>query len=176
MWWLAEELRRRRVPVQYPQLPNPGDPVLEDWSAIAATEIDMTGAADDERIVIAHSLGTVLWRHLETVQGRPLADRVLLVAPPGPEQLSRIGDFASAAGAPDTPLAAATMLAREVDPYRREPLEAVAASWGVPGIVLPGTGHLNPDDGHGPWPAVLEWTMRGDAEWRLAEGARSLDA
>ncbi|WP_062465340.1 RBBP9/YdeN family alpha/beta hydrolase [Demequina soli] len=170
MWWLAEELRARRVPVQYPQLPAPGDPVLRDWSAVAAGELEMLGGG--ERIVIAHSLGTVLWRHLEAHGAA--ADRVLLVAPPGPERLGAIGDFAAAASA--TLRDGATMVARERDPYRDGPLEAIADRWGAPGVVLPGAGHLNVDDGHGAWPSLLGWTLTGETEWRLGEGARSLDA
>ncbi len=177
MRWLAEELRRRRVPVQYPQLPAPAAPMPDQWRDVALAELEMLAEGDGERVVIAHSLGTVLWRHLEAAGTAPRVDRVLLVAPPGmtppPPGLEAWAFAEQAAPAWRSP---ATMLAREVDPYRPEPLGQVADGWALPGIVLPGTGHLNPDDGHGPWEAVLDWALTGDARWRLGEGARSLDA
>src|SRR6187401_310654 len=74
LWWLAEELRRRDIPVQYPQFPSPDAPQLDEWVDVATTELDMLG--DGERIVVAHSLGTVLWLHLAAAGAR--ATRVLL--------------------------------------------------------------------------------------------------
>ncbi len=177
MWWLAEELRDRRIPVQYPQLPSPSAPVRDAWREVALGELEMLTEGDGERIVIAHSLGTVLWRHLEAVGAAPLVARVLLVAPPVMDPPPPGLEAWAFADEPAPPWRSpATLLAREADPYRREPLDTVASAWGLPCIVLPGPGHLNPDDGHGPWAAMLEWALAGDARWRLGEGARSLDA
>lgn len=170
MWWLAEELRARRIPVQYPQFPTPDAPDRGQWRDLALAELEMLG--DGERIVIAHSLGTVLWRHLEAAGEAPAVDRVLLVAPPGLvrppaglEQWAFATDPAPRWGCP------VTMLARASDPYRREPLAEVAEAWGVPAVELPGAGHVNPDDGHGPWASMLAWVTEGTVEWRVADAA-----
>jgi predicted alpha/beta hydrolase family esterase len=164
LWWLAEELRRRRVPVQYPQFPTPEEPVLEDWVSLATAELDQLNAGPgDRRIVVAHSLGTVLWRHLAH-RGLASADRVLLVSPP---LLSRlvgriepgwhvpIDDRAAVAAVP------ATVVLRDTDPYRPVPALEYTAQWDAAIHVVPGEGHLNPDDGHGPFPAALDWVLKG---------------
>ncbi len=84
LWWLAEELRSRRIPVQYPQLPGPDLPLVNLWCDVAEAELAMLG--DGERIVITHSLGGILWTHL-AARGAQV-DRVLMVAPPSLDRLS----------------------------------------------------------------------------------------
>jgi predicted alpha/beta hydrolase family esterase len=164
LWWLAEELRRRHVPVLYPQVPMPEDPVLEDWVSLATAELDQVNADPDaERIVVAHSLGTVLWRHL-AARGLAGADRVLLVSPPLLSRLvgviepgwhEPIDHVAAVAAVP------ATVVLRETDPYRPVPASEYTAGWEATVHVVPGEGHLNPDDGHGPFTAALEWVLKG---------------
>ena len=61
LWWIAEELRQRRIPVQYPQLPSPDRPSVEEWISVARAELEMLGGEDTDRVVITHSLGGVLW-------------------------------------------------------------------------------------------------------------------
>jgi len=191
MWWLAESLRELGVPVQYPQLPTPHAPSLEEWTSLARAELEMLG--DGERVVVTHSLGGILWQHVasEAVRhGHPerLADRVLMVAPPHPSRLTgALAPFAlDGTEAPALSRVArdTSIVTRETDPYRPGPAGDLARDWGLAAHVLPGAGHLNPDDGHGPWQSVLDWvvgggsrdTGAGEVEWRLGEGARSLDA
>ena len=82
-WLLVDALRDRAEQVLYPQLPSPDQPVLEEWlETLAAEWLQMGGG---ERVVVAHSLGCLLWLHAaERGLVDPAADRVLLVAPPSP--------------------------------------------------------------------------------------------
>jgi predicted alpha/beta hydrolase family esterase len=162
LWWLAEELRSRAIPVQYPQLPNPDAPRVAEQTEVASSELDMLG--DGERIVVTHSLGGILWQHLAAAGAH--VDRVLMVAPPSRDRLvGPLGDFA--VGGIDVPAALGaspvTLVARESDPYRSLPLADMAARWPVTVVELPGAGHLTVDDGHGPFPAALDWVLTG--EW-----------
>ncbi len=176
LWWLAEELRRARVPVQYPQLPSPELPRLEAWREVALGELAMLG--DGERVVITHSLGGILWLHVAQGLDPSLrVDRVLMTAPPHPDRLTGpMGDLAL--GTVDVAAVArasgSTMVAaRAEDPYRAGPIGALATRWGLPSVEIAGVGHLNPDDGHGPWGAALEWVLADDRdlEWRPGEHA-----
>lgn len=164
LWWLAEELRQRGIPVQYPQLPTPDEPVLEEWLALAQAELEQLNADPDaERIVVTHSLGTVLWRHLAS-RGLAAADRVLITAPPSQDRLGGqlrpfglegIDQAAAVAAVP------ATVVLREKDEYRTTDAREFVAGWDAEIHIVPGEGHLNPNDGHGPFPGALEWVLTG---------------
>ena len=160
LWWLADELRHRGIAVQYPQLPNPDAPQLDEWMDVATTELDMLG--DGERIVVGHSLGTVLWLHLAAAGAT--ASRVLLAAPPARSRFdgafdSFIPDHLDVAAAVGS--SPVTVVARTTDPQRQVPLAEHTAGWPAQVIELQGHGHLNPDDGHGPFPEALEWVLNG---------------
>ena len=172
LWWLAEELRQRRIPVQYPQLPAPDEPTPDAWIAIARAELEMLGGG---QTVIAHSLGTILWSHIApSIPDDLRPARVALVAPPARQILEHdAGDFASL---PLGPLDAGRTLivGRETDPVRLESLEVLAERWGAPHVVVPGDGHLTPADGHGPYPGALEWVLGGGAaSWVRVAGTAS---
>jgi predicted alpha/beta hydrolase family esterase len=109
----------------------------------------------------------VLWlHHAMSMAPAGRVDRVLLVAPPGP------GLFAVPELATFTPvdfdprrLAASSrapirLVCSDDDPYCPE---GAATVYGEPlGLdvdLLPGTQHLNPDSGHGPWPDALAWAL-----------------
>ncbi|MDN4477722.1 alpha/beta fold hydrolase [Demequina sp. SYSU T00039] len=182
LWWLGEQLRLARIPVQYPQLPGPDAPRLADQHEVLLGELEMLG--DGERVVITHSLGGVLWLHAAMgldgagLDPRLRVDRVLMVAPPHPSRLvGPLGDMALPARLEDAAARASretAILARETDDYRPAPLTELAEAWGVPAVTLPGSGHLNVDDGHGPWQTMLDWVTDPAVEWRLGDGAHSL--
>lgn len=161
LWWLAEELRRRGVPVQYPQFPTADRPVLSEWIELATVELDMLG--DGDRVVVTHSLGGVLWSHL---RGRGLTsnERVLVVAPPSRDRLDGVlAPFAHGLGNEYLDTTGVTLVGRERDHYRNTPLNWLDAGRAKEVHVLPGEGHINADDGHGPFPPALEWVLTG--EW-----------
>src|SRR5438132_6588589 len=87
-WQLAEQLRSAGEQVLFPQLPDTDTPSLENWIEVLHAELAQLGAG--ERIVIAHSLGTLLWLNAAAgLAPEQRVDRVLLVAPPSPTYLSQ---------------------------------------------------------------------------------------
>ncbi len=163
LWWLAEQLRRQRIPTAYPQLPSPDHPKADQWRQVVLAELAMLG--EGERIVVTHSLGGILWLHTAASMDPLLrVDRVLLTAPPHPSRLvDRMADFALGDVDPAAALAAGAastlVVARKLDPYRPGSIAALTRDWSVETVEVDGTGHLNPDDGHGPWPFALEWVL-----------------
>lgn len=163
MWPLAEELRQRHIPVQYPGLPSPQEPELTAWKDLILTELAMLGSG--ERVVVCHSLGNILWAILGPELPPELrATRVLMVAPPAPGEL---GDAAAAFRMPDDAFGAGaaagtaqlTVIGRATDPFRTAPLAQLTRGWRADVVELPGEGHLNPADGHGAWPWALDWVL-----------------
>ena len=163
--WLAVRLRRAGDTVAYPDLPSPDAPTLEAWRA--ALEEEMRGLPG-EPVVVCHSLACILWLHhcAAALREGGRADRVLLVAPPSasagvrpilsffPVPLDAAG-VAAAAGE--------TRIACAVDSYCPEGADALyGAPLDLPVDRLPdGAGHINPDAGYGPWPAVERWCHAG---------------
>ncbi|WP_433828631.1 RBBP9/YdeN family alpha/beta hydrolase [Actinoplanes sp. CA-015351] len=81
--WLAGELIKLGHSVDYPQLPDPDFPLLEDWLAELRTRV--AAMSGNRRTVLCHSLGCLLWLNAAARAEVPLqVDRVLLVAPPSP--------------------------------------------------------------------------------------------
>jgi predicted alpha/beta hydrolase family esterase len=168
--WLAERLRDGGDEVRYPTLPECDTPCPDQWGFSLHMELAALGHGG-ERIVVCHSLGCVLWlREAHRVRARDRVDRVLLVAPPCPgchiEELA--GFFPTGAQADRIGKAAAStrLVCSDNDPYC--PQVGAAEHWGatlaLPVDLIPGGGHLNPDAGYGPWPAVQEWVLgRRDA-------------
>lgn len=162
LWWLAEELRQRRVPVQYPQLPEPDQPDPAAWTEHALTELEMLGGG---HTVIAHSLGTVLWRHLASqlpAHARP--SRVALVSPPSVSVLERVAPAWASLNQGFVDAPHTIVVGCETDPFREEPLMDVAAALGVRSVTIPGHGHLTAEDGFGPYPGALAWALGVEAE------------
>ena len=59
--------------------------------------------------------------------------------------------------------AGARIVCSDDDPYCPEGAATLYGEpLGVPVDVLPGGGHLNPEAGYGPWPAVEAWCLDGD--------------
>jgi predicted alpha/beta hydrolase family esterase len=163
--WLAEELEASGEQVLYPQLPEPDMPTLADWLATLRTQLGLLG--DGERIVIAHSLGCLLWlRHAERVLAQERVDRVLLVCPAGPAALpAELRDFHGAPFDGRAVRAAARsteLVCTDADPWCPE---GAARFFGraldLPAYVVHGAGHLSLDEGYGAWPAVAAWARTG---------------
>jgi uncharacterized protein len=159
--WLAERLREHGESVSYPDLPNSDEPSLEAW--LSVLERERSGREPGQLVVVCHSLGAVTWLHLAARAERRLAERVLLVAPPSAGAgVAEIAEFVPA------PLDAAAVsraagstrvvCADSGDPYRPEGPE-LFQPLGVPVDVIEGGGHLNPETGFGPWPAVERWCL-----------------
>jgi predicted alpha/beta hydrolase family esterase len=146
--------------VSYPDLPDPFDPQPEAWLAVLAGELAAMGG---ERIVLCHSLACRLWLLHARGGAVDAAERVLLVAPPCLDEVPAIVRFSAEGVVADDVRRAARvtrMLCSDADPYCPA---GAAAVYGDPleldYEVIPERGHLNPDAGFGPWPAVEEWAL-----------------
>jgi predicted alpha/beta hydrolase family esterase len=165
--WLAGRLAHQGVQVDLLTFSDPDKPELDFWLAELHEHLD-AAPADSERVVLAHAAGAALWLH--HAAARPPAerrvDRVLLVAPPGPEwHEANVREFEPApVDAVGVHQAAAytRLVTSDDDPTR--PLaeaRALAAELEVEWDVIPGGGQLSPEAGYGRWPAVLDWVRSG---------------
>jgi predicted alpha/beta hydrolase family esterase len=169
-WWLVEQLRRRGERVRYPQLPDPDRPALARWLDALATEYAQMGAG--ERIVVCHSLACALWYQASS-RGLidPPADRLVLVAPPGPSVLAEPASAPFAPRSWDAAIMHASctapirLVASDADPYCQEGPAALVygSTLGVDSDTVDGAGHFTPADGYGPWPALLDWCLDASA-------------
>jgi predicted alpha/beta hydrolase family esterase len=156
--WLAARLRAGGEHVAYPDLPDADMPSPSAWRNVL--EGELAALPRGEVIVVCHSVSCLLWLHHVAEGGAP-AGRALLVAPP-----SESAPVPEIAGFFPVPLPAlgdgARLVCSDDDPFCPE---GAANLYGEPlGIavdLLPGRGHLNPDAGFGPWPAVEAWCHDG---------------
>ncbi len=168
---LAQRLRERDEQVFYPQLPDPERPTLAAWIEAINAELGMTRG---ERIVVCHSLACIAWLHASAMSDEPLADRVLLVSPPGPSAFSWdvIAAFAPAPlNLTRLRLAVATprLACSDNDPYCPEgAAEVYGRPLGCDVDLLTGAGHVAVPDGYGPWPSALDWCMDPAARLTVA--------
>jgi predicted alpha/beta hydrolase family esterase len=162
--WLIEQLRDADREVHQPELPDLDLPDLAGWRNALRTSL--IGLPADGYDVVAHSLGAVLWlHHVADPQGSPRPARVALVSPPSPRtDIAELSGFfpppldidAVRGGADGT-----VLVGGSADPYLPE---GIAAAYGVPlkmaTTIIADAGHISESDGHGPWPAVLDWCRR----------------
>lgn len=157
---LAPRLAERGERVLFPDLPDELDPHPEVWERELASVL---GGLDSEPVVLAHSLGCLLWlRHASAADGR-IAERVLLVAPPATGEVPAVVRFSEGeldgerirAACPDT-----RVVCSDDDPYNPAGADRTHAEpLGLPVDVIPGAGHLNVDAGYGPWPGAERWAL-----------------
>jgi hypothetical protein len=151
--WLARRLRDDGHDVAYPDLPAPFEPDLEAWLTALAP------LRTDGDVVVCHSLACLLWLHHRSRGGRP-AERVLLVAPPGPGAATDVPALAGFYPVPLDPALAdgARLVHSDNDPYCPEGAgDVYAKPLGIEADLLPGAGHINADSGFGPWTEAMAW-------------------
>jgi uncharacterized protein len=163
--WLAERLRATGEHVRHPQLPSPDAPVLEDWLIVLRSELRRLRG---ERVVIAHSLGCLLWlRHAATAMPEEAVDRLLLVCPPSATSLPpSLAPFHAPTPCADalarTVRGVPELVCTDADPWCPEgAAEHFGDALRLRVHVVPGAGHLSLDEGFGPWPAVERWARSG---------------
>src|SRR5262249_26884800 len=113
---------------------------------------------DGERIVVCHSLACTLWLRM----GAGSVDRLALVAPPADDVL-RNGVAPAFVAARVTPVAEAretVVVCSDDDPYNPAGPGPLAETLGADLHVIPGAGHITPDDGYGPFPWLEAWCLR----------------
>jgi uncharacterized protein len=166
LWWLTETLRQGGEQVLYPQFPAPEHPSVREWVDLLHAELGQLGVR--ERVVVCHSLGCALWlRAAQTLPTDLRVSRVLLVAPLGEQAFSAANgneEFKLEHIRPDLLRAASAKPPRVVvsatDPYAPADPKRWSAALGLECDLLPVGGHVTPEDGYGPWPAVLAWCLR----------------
>ena len=168
--WLAGRLRGAGAHVQYPQLPDCEVPCPDAWAAALHREVRALARGEGERVVIAHSLGCVLWlREAAAIRAQQRVDRVVLVAPPCPgakvPELARFYPTGADKAGIDSAAKHTRLVCSDDDAYC--PGRGAAEHWGKPlelvVDLLPGAGHLNVEAGYGPWPAMEAWAL-GEAD------------
>lgn len=168
---LAVALRRQGHQVFYPAYPNTMEPTFEAWSWLLANELEILletrGEANDEIVVIGHSLGNVLWLKAAVEGILPAgfsADRLLMVAPPERANIEVLPSFNISAT--DSQLAEAlrgsakdiTLLGSDNDPWIPSGVQqAIGDPLGLTALVIPGAAHLSNKDGWGQWQGVIDW-------------------
>ncbi|PRY36245.1 RBBP9/YdeN family alpha/beta hydrolase [Umezawaea tangerina] len=165
--WLAGELAHHGAQVDMPVFGDPDRPTLDVWLAELRTHL-MAAPSTGERVVVAHSLGCLLWlHHADTFDDPALrVDRVLLVAPPRPDHVEPL--VTTFMPPPQDPAAlrraavTTRLVAGEGDPnLTLAEAKLLAETLRVDLDVIVGGGHLNADSDYGSWPAVLKW-VRSD--------------
>jgi serine hydrolase len=157
--WLDAELRRRGVPVRFPELPDPAAPRKDAWVAKLA---ETTAAAGTAVTFVCHSLGCWAVDHLLSTHGAANARAALLVAPPSPYLLFEpVESFLPPPRRREAwaPLAERSLVvgSDNDDFASAEEFQEIAHSLGMGCRLVRGGGHLNVAAGYGPWPFVVEW-------------------
>jgi len=156
--WLAARMRANGEHVAYPDLPDADLPSPAAWRS--ALEGELAALPSGDVVVVCHSLSCLLWLHHVAEGGAP-AERTLLVAPP-----SETAGVAEIEAFFPVPLPAlghgARLVCSDNDPYCPEGAAEFYAPLGIAVDVLHGRGHLNPEAGYGPWPAVEAWCLDGE--------------
>ena len=150
--------------MRYPLLPQPTTPRLDGWLGSLRP---LLAAMPGERVVLCHSLGSILWlQHAHSAEPEHHVDRVLLVAPPSPRAKlpGVVGFFPLEVTARQVAAAAGStrLVCSLDDPYCPECGDTLYGHvLGIETDLIDGAGHLNVDAGYGPWPAVREWALTG---------------
>lgn len=163
---LESELLSRGLRLRFPDLPSNESPDLRNWmDPLHSTLIN----AGPDAVVVAHSLGALLWMQYASTPDCAAVDRVLLVAPPGLTELDELGRVrghrAVSFHRERLRFAAKTVLMAGSlqDPYcRRGFADEYARPLAINPIYLPDRfRHVNIESGHGPWPFALRWSLVG---------------
>ena len=168
----ASTLRNQGHQVWYPQFPAPETPNPADWQDLLRQESNMMDEVQGgEKVVIAHSLGTINWIHgaLTDLFNSPF-DRALLVAIPDPAMTSETSgiegepmNFANPELAPAIHKWAKTVTAVASDSDRWQPNgKDFYSPLGIKTLEIKGAGHFSLDDGWGPWSGLSKWAESAD--------------
>lgn len=162
--WLYKELVNAGETVSFPDLPNSYEPSLDEWIEILDKNVS---ELEGEKIVICHSLGSVLWFHYAARVSEKKADRVLLVAPPSESVISNIKIINKFINIPMNGEAVkraagkTLLVSSDNDEYCPERGSIYYGQrLGIETEILPGrAAHINIKSGYGKWESVLKWAL-----------------
>lgn len=166
-------LRSSGHQVLYPQFPNPDTPKPHEWQELLRQEANMLDEIQGgEKILVAHSLGTInfIYGCLDEIFNKPF-DRVLLVAPRDPMQISETEGIEGEPLDLTNPLIKPmvqkyaknlTVIASDNDHWLPRGVGIYLAPLGVEPIIYPGAGHFSLDHGWGEWPGLIKWIETGN--------------
>jgi len=174
----AAALRKQGHQVWYPQFPAPETPNPAEWQDLLRQESNMMDEVEGgEKIVIAHSLGTInfLYGALTDLFNKPF-DRALLVAIPDPVMTSETTgiegeplDFRNPALKPQMNKWAGSVTAVASDKDRWQPNGTdFYKPLGIETIEVLGAGHFSLDDGWGAWPGLGTWVETANPQVLVA--------
>jgi uncharacterized protein len=160
--WIARRLAEAGEPVDYPDLPDPYAPALDDWLEALDAALERLGPERPAATVLCHSLSCALWLHHAARDTGPPVARVLLVSPPSlGAGVAAIEPFFPVPVDADAVARAAgqtRLIFSDNDPFCPE---GAATLYGqplaVPTDLVPGAGHINTETGYGPWPGLEAW-------------------
>lgn len=168
----AANLRNQGHQVWYPQFPNPDTPNPPEWQDLLRQESNMMDEIEGgEKIVIAHSLGTINWLYgaMTDLFKKPF-DRALLVAIPDPVKTSDTSgiegealDFGNPALGSQIQKWSRQVLAVASDQDRWQPSGIdFYQPLGIETMEIKGAGHFSLDDGWGAWSGLSKWAESAD--------------
>ena len=169
----AATLRAQGHHVWYPQFPDPDTPKPLEWQDLLRQESNMMDeVSGEEKICIAHSLGTTNWLYgaLGDIFTEPF-DRVLLVAPPDPQMTSEAEGIEGEPMDLSNPLLAPqakkwakslTVIAGDNDRWLPRGVGIYEQALETEPLIFPGAGHFSLDDGWGRWPGLISWIESGE--------------
>ncbi|MCI1857139.1 MAG: alpha/beta hydrolase [Sporolactobacillus sp.] len=174
--WLSGELSGRGYSVYFPHFSDWFRPLKTVWLA----ELKRTVLAipkEEPLVVVAHSLGCLLWFHFAAQEQKRRAARVLLVSPPAEtlgedslkifypdreeprkrafEGIRTFYPFPSDKTCLKKAAKRTLIVTSTTDPFLPASKRAQYDAYGVPMLVLPAMGHINVQSGYGPWPWIL---------------------
>ena len=151
--WLAARLRAGDAVVHYPDLPDADAPQLRRLAGRARARAGLDRRAADRHLPLRRLRAVAAPRRRRRQAGR--ADAAGRAAVAG-GRAGRARRVLPGAGDRGSRRADRLLRQRPVLPGGRR-----GALRRAPADVLPGQGHINPDAGYGPWPAVEAWAREG---------------
>jgi uncharacterized protein len=161
--WLKPQLEKLGYEVHVPDMPNTENPAIGPWVSKLS---EIVGTPDRNTYFVGHSIGcqTIL-RYLETIK-IPVGGAVFVAGWFNLENLESDAERKIAKPWIETPINTAkvrsvlplsTLIISENDPYNcLEENKRKFAEIMTKGIVMPFSGHFNPEDGYTEFPLVVQ--------------------
>ena len=158
--WVAARLRAGEAIVAYPDFPDADLPQLASWLDVLRGELD---ALPEPPVVLCHSLACLLWLHHVAARRRAGGARAAGRAAVAGGRAGRARRTSSRRRCRRSAGRAARVLATTTRTAPRGRRSSTGGRSACRSTCSPGRGHLNPEAGLGPWPAVEAWARDGAA-------------